>query len=389
MKTTIIFIALFASQSLFAQTVWVADNNLNAPTGPNVFSTIQAAVNAAADGDIVQVQPSITTYGNASINKQLTLMGIGFALDKDIPLSSIMGDIYLRNNSDNTSNANGTIVKGLIFDGIYLAYRGTTPFFTLQNVLIQNCQFRESYSTGGTEYGEVNGFEIRDCYITQQLLWQNVMQGGIIRNNLILGDISFYYNGNTGNNIISNNILYGSIYSRSLAGNTLVLHNNFIGQKGTETAFATKFENCVVSNNIFYGSTPSIATGGTSSAEFENNIFTNNLVYETGNDIMPPTGGLGNTGTGNIVGQSPNFVNVQLLNTWSSGYDFTLQAGSPALGAGSDATDIGISGGTSYPWAEANFNLKTTDAPTIQILNTTTVINPGDNLPVRIKVKSN
>ena len=32
-----------------AQTIWVADNNFNAPTGPNVFATIQAAIDAAAD----------------------------------------------------------------------------------------------------------------------------------------------------------------------------------------------------------------------------------------------------------------------------------------------------------------------------------------------------
>ena len=79
---------------------------------------------------------------------------------------------------------------------------------------------------------------------------------------------------------------------------------------------------------------------------------------------------------------------MQLLNTWTGAYDFTLMTGSPALLAGSDGTDIGISGG-SYPFPDANLVLKTTAAPVIQILNTTTVINPGADLPVRIKAKSN
>lgn len=387
MKNIFLFLALIVSQSLFAQTVWVADNNVGAPTGTNVFNTLQGAVNAAAAGDIVQVQPSPTTYGNVSINKQLTFMGIGFALDKDIPLLSRVSDIYLRNNADNSSDASGTIIKGLVANYIHLAYRGTAPLFTMQNVLIQNCQINYVYNWTTSSYGYIDGLEVRDCYIIQTVTTYASTDNAIFRNNLIMADMLFYAV-TTGNNIISNNILYGGIYHASVTSPISILHNNFIGQKGTETAFVTKLESSIISNNIFYGSTPSIATGGTTSAEFESNTFSNNLVYETGDDTMPPTGGLGNTGSGNIAG-TPSFVNVQLLNTWSSAYNFTLQAGSPALGAGSDFTDIGISGGTSYPWTETNFNLKTTDAPTIQIFNTSTVINPGDDLPIRVQIKSN
>lgn len=382
--TGLILLLFYSGQ---AQTTWVADNNVGAPTGPNVFTTLQAAVNAAAAGDIVQVQPSPITYGSVSINKQLTFMGIGFALDKDIPLLSRVSDIYLRNNTDNSSDASGTIIKGLIANYIHLAYKGTAPFFTIQNILIQNCQINYLYNWTSTTYGYIDGLEVRDCYIVQTVTTYRHTDNAIFRNNLIIGDMVFYA-ATTGNNIISNNILYGGIYHASVTSPISILHNNFIGQKGTETAFVTKLESSIISNNIFYGSTPSIATGGTTSAEFEANSFSNNLVYETGDDTMPPTGGLGNTGTGNIVA-TPSFVNVQLLNTWSSAYDFTLDTGSLALLAGSDGTDIGISGGTSYPWTETNFNLKTTDAPTIQIFNTSTVINPGDDLPIRVQIKSN
>jgi hypothetical protein len=63
-------------------------------------------------------------------------------------------------------------------------------------------------------------------------------------------------------------------------------------------------------------------------------------------------------------------------------------AGSGAIDAGSDGTDIGITGGF-YPWTEANLILKTTAGPTIEVLNTSTIINPTDPLPVRVKAKSN
>ena len=133
-----------------AQTTWVADNNVGAPTGPSVFSTIQEAMDAAADGDIVQVQPSPFAYGSVTIRtKNITLMGIGFNVDKETPLSSSMNDIYLSNSAANDSDADGVIIKGLYFDRLYPGHN-TGPAYVLQNILIQNCQF--NYITGSQGY---------------------------------------------------------------------------------------------------------------------------------------------------------------------------------------------------------------------------------------------
>jgi hypothetical protein len=390
MRYLIQLLLILSSPILFAQTTRVADNNFNAPTGPNVYATIQAAVNAASPGDIIQVQPSPTVYGSVSINKpNLTLMGIGFNLDKEIPLQSSMNNITLTNNVDGTSEADNTIITGLTFGTIYLA-SNTGPAYLLENTLIQNCSLYQL--TNSSSYSPIDGLEVRNCYLryTHYLANQfsTSLNNGIFRNNLILG--GFYFGAATsGNNIISNNIIYNTIWTVAEGGNTTILNNNFIGATGVDYAFSGKMKNGIVNNNIFYGVTPSIAAAGTTSSNFELNTFSNNLVFSSGDDTMPPTGGLGNAGSGNITGVSPNFTNVQLLGTWSSAYDFTLQAGSPALGAGSDGTDIGISGGASYAWPDANFVMKTTAAPVIQILNTSTVINPGDNLPVRIKANSN
>jgi len=82
------------------------------------------------------------------------------------------------------------------------------------------------------------------------------------------------------------------------------------------------------------------------------------------------------------------FADVPILNTWTDTRDFTLSSGSPALAAGSDGEDIGITGGA-FAFTGSNFQLDTTPLPTIQILNTSTIINPGDDLDVRIKAKSN
>ena len=386
--TLIIFLAM-TGMVVKAQTIWVADNNFNAPTGPYVFSTIQAAVDAASPGDIVQVQPSPTTYGNVTVNKpSITLMGIGFNLvDKDIPLTSKMGTITLTNNVDNTTNADSTVITGIQFTVLYLA-TNTGPSYTLENILIENCSLNYIWAVSGSP---IDGLQIVGCRTwdgTYGLYAANYITNAIIRNCVIEGSINFIH-ASPGNNIITNNILYGGIYVVATGSNTTILNNNFIGATGAEAAFNSQLIDCIVSNNIFYGSTPSVSDGGSStSTAFQRNVFTNNLVYSTGDDTMPPSGGgVGNTGSGNIVA-SPNFVNVPLLNTYSGSYDFTLQAGSPALAAGSDGKDIGITGG-SYPITTPNFQYQTTPAPTILILNTSTVINPGDNLPVRIKAKSN
>lgn len=389
-SVTVALMLLFATSG-FGQTVWIANNNPNAPTGSNVFPTIQEAVDAASAGDIVQVQPSPITYGSVSINKQITLLGIGFNLDKDIPLTSNMGSITLTNNVDGTSEADGTIIKGLSTSAINLGAE-TGPDFVLENILIQNCSIGYIYIASGSTYSPSDNVEIRDNYI-----WGSTSGWGIylykyvnnylIRNNLIINNIGFFQV-TPGVNIVTNNILYGNIRIDSEGSNTTIINNDFIGATGSG-AFNSNLRDCIVANNIFYGVTPSVTGGGNStSGTFQRNVFTNNLAYSTGNDAMPPSGGgASNSGSGNLVG-SPLFVDVQLLNTWSSAYDFTLQGGSPALSAGSDGTDIGISGG-SYPMTGTNFVLKTTAAPVIQILNTSTVINPGDDLPVRVKANAN
>jgi len=94
----------FGSNS-YCQTIWIVDNNFNAPTGPNIFGSLQAAIDTASAGDIIHVQPSPISYGGGTIDRQLTIQGIGFNLDKDIPLQSPVGNILLTNNLDNTSDA--------------------------------------------------------------------------------------------------------------------------------------------------------------------------------------------------------------------------------------------------------------------------------------------
>ena len=73
MRHFITLLLVLASPVLLAQTTLIVDHNFNAPTGPHIYSTLQAASNAANPGDTIQVQPSPVAYGNISINKPILI----------------------------------------------------------------------------------------------------------------------------------------------------------------------------------------------------------------------------------------------------------------------------------------------------------------------------
>ncbi len=392
--TLLLNFVLFVSSQ--AQTVRIVDNNYNAPSGDLVYSTLQEAADAAVAGDIIYVQPSPTTYGDVAVNKELHFKGIGFNLDKDLPHNSNMGVFVFTNNVDNTSNSSGSTIMGINAELILMRHNTSGGVFELTDLVIDNCIIRgngsyaitsDVYVTGGEV--PITNLEIKNSDIRGTVHFQHTMTNMLLRNNLIRGGIVLD-SSNPQSAIISNNIIYTGIRKDSQGDDMIIQNNNFIGQNGSNNAFSTTMIDAIVANNIFYGRTPSIAAGGAStSTSFQRNVFTNNLSYETGDNTLPPSGGgVGNSGDGNIVDDSPLFGNVPVLNSWDLTHDFSLSAGSPAIDAGSDGTDIGITGGT-YPFNGSNFDYSTSPFPTIQILNTDAVINPSDNLDIRISIKAN
>jgi hypothetical protein len=392
MKLLASFLLGLITPLAIAQTTLIVDHNFNAPTGPHIYSTLQAAADAANPGDTIQVQPSPTAYGNISIDKPLVLVGIGFNVVKDIAFESVIGQITLTNNADNTTQASGTTIKGLrITSGIWTSLSGAS--FTLSNITVYNCILSYIYNV----YMNLDNWEVYDCYMTSNISSSSCfytsyeITNSLFRNNLLMYNINFAST-SPGSNTITNNLLFGGVNIRAEGTNTNIINNVFVGAANTTAGFASYLRDCIVSYNIFYGVTPSIAAAGSTSDNFQRNVFTYNLLYSTGDDLWPPTGGGGgNTGSPNYIG-SPLFANVSLLNSWSSAYDFTLDPSSPALLANiPDAGalfDIGITGGA-YPWTETNMTFQPTALPVIEILNTSTIINPGDNLPVHVKATSN
>jgi len=371
MKSLALTILIALSTNLaWAQTIRYVDNKAGAPSGALVYTTLQAAIDAAVANDIIHVAPSATNYGTVAVAKPLQIYGIGFNPDKDIPVRSTVTTIALNNGSS------GTRISGLVVTSdIHIASQ--VAVYALSNISIENCDVQE--------------IQVANTCCTAGRSVDNL----IIRNNII-GNIStsgtssirIDMNGNYGiatNVIITNNIISGyTSSSGSVEGTGLLIKNNlFFGNSSslsptTSNSF-TNLTNSTVSNNIFFGRAPSH-----NSTNLFGNTFSNNISFGVANSALPPTGtGVGNTGTGNLVNTDPQMTNITAGATFLTSFNITPAVGSPLINAGTDGTNIGPTGG-SIPYDNTGVPL-----PLIQQLNTTEVVKQGDNLNVTVKARGN
>lgn len=419
---TITLILFLTTLTATAQTIRIADNNPNRPTGANIYSTIKAAQDAAVAGDIVFVQPSLTSYGDVTIDRPITLRGIGFNTGKDLAYQSVLNNIRLTNTVTNTTNASGSIIEGISANAVLLGFRTGSFSFSLQNITIQNCYLNYIYRDDGTSlpYLATNNVIIRNCEIgvlnfaggpatTQFLVYGNrfFAQGIAVTFTVTLpgtthpngGSNFFSRSTSISSYIISNNIfsINSGIDLGGISGNAnntfttassvLVTNNVFLGNPGIGNTFGwiTDFS---FNNNIFYGFQP--RPSNVTIAAFGRNAFNNNVTFNVADPLLPPlnSGTNTNTGSGNLQNTNPLFTNVPVNTNWSSSLDFRLQASSPAKNAGTDGTDIGITGGA-YPVTNGNIQLVPTTAPVILQFNPAAMVPQNQPVKANIKAKAN
>jgi hypothetical protein len=378
MKTLTFLLALTAFAAT-AQTIRIADNNANRPTGASIFSTLQAAIDAAVPDDIVYITPSTTSYGDATVGKRITIKGVGFGITEIAPRTSTLNNLTIVNSSNGTDNVSGLILTGFSFNQInFVAGTGGSPF---NNILADNIfgnTFNHTSCLPATDNltiknSRINTINVGHCSGTSNTL---------IRNNIISSTTDIR---NSSNAVISNNLLFSAfgagyfINTNSTSPNIRIEHNIFSGT--VSTAFA-QVTNAVITNNIFYGTRPN-GTG----APFHSNSLSNNLVLDA--FTFPPTalGGPANSGVNNIQGTSPLFTNAPVSTAYNDTYNYTLQAGSPCIGAATTGENIGPSGGL-YPWT-GNLTLKASNIPVITLFGNSGVVPQNQPLKSNIKAKSN
>ena len=364
----ILFFMPLMSQSqsvILPPDVIVANNNNSSPTGANVYTTLQEAIDAAQSGNIIHIVPSPTSYGSATINKELKVYGVGYNPGTQKGLLSRVDNINIE-----TASASGTFISGLDVTRINIA-TSSGPAYTLSDIHIDNnavdritqttTNIVEDLIISRNVMRSIDGLAI-------SLATDGNLINADIANNIIMGRSDFFGNNN-----------HGSVS----AGNfTTIRHNVFLGlNSGTRNSFRVLVD-CIVTNNIFYGRSASYANSN--GFIVQNCVFSNNLSFSVSDNTLPPaTTGIPNTGSDNIEGQDPLFVNFPTGNGfWSFTYDANLQDGSPAKGAGTGGEDLGIMDGP-YP-----FNNTGIELPLLKTFNTQGMVNQGEMLKVEIEASN-
>jgi len=315
MKKLITLLAILAIVSihLFA-TVRTVSNN---PDIPAQYDNLQTAIDASAAGDTLLVSGSATTYGDITIRKKLVLFGAGY--NNPYGYNSIINSLYLvRQNA--SIGASGCRISGFYIQSYsYLqgSFTGGAPSEKkLENMVIERCRiYYISWSQSDVTY--IND-TIRNCLFQSYYMqftsasYTNV----IFHNNIFDG---YYLYPSSGANL-------SSVFFRNNVA--LNYNSNFFSSGGSQT------KNMVVENNIFYDAEPQGCYGCT---------FNNNITYLNSNDVIP---GADNSGSGNLIGTDPQFTSYPFEGGgFSYTRDFTLKSTSPGINAGTDNSDIGMTGG--------------------------------------------
>lgn len=288
----------------------------NVPSTLAQFNTIQAAIDASANGDTVYVHGSPNQYAFFTLaDKKVTIIGPGWSPDKNMPLQVIVQGAQLQNNLA-AGDVAGSEIQGMIFTS-NVEVAGSNAGIATSNIRVIRCQFNStvSVSTGST--------------------------GFLFEGNIFYNAVNFNGGATYTNFLFQNNLFYASVCCSG--------------------ASITSLTNCVnvrFDHNLFYGDGPVVFGSNCRFLTITNNIFNKrnpaaNLSLSTfNNNITNQCGATGDTawirnnnvdGGGNIAGQNPQMADQTSVDAANTNplQNFTIAAG-PANNAGSDGKDIGM-----------------------------------------------
>ncbi|RLD21947.1 MAG: hypothetical protein DRI69_02655 [Bacteroidetes bacterium] len=326
MKTLLLLItACFVYTSSYADIITVS----NDVDSPGQYTSLQAAINAASVGDTILVSGSPTNYGSVTINKRLTLFGSGYD-----PANTFAKVTYLTNVTlarfDAVQSASGTKISGFNLDRVYI--NNNDPD-TMKDITIERCLVSIAIYFQSFNVSDYRNVTVQNCVFTSA------------STNISFGNYSgvLHFNHIFRNNIF-NGVIVGDISSSVNYTNLSLVsfRNNILTGSGTGTIL-DEVKNAVFENNIFFRKDAGNNDSDGSSAHCNGCAFDNNITYQSAFDTIPYGN---NVGSGNLIATDPMLVNYPITGAaFSFSHDYTLMGGSPALLAGTDGTDIGITGG--------------------------------------------
>lgn len=353
---TILF-ALLSVVTLNAQNTITVDNT---PQSTTTHTTIQAAIDAATAGDIIFVQPSAVSYGAATINKALTIIGRSHSEPNNISTVSTMN-----------IRASNVTLKGLNLSSVS-AY-STVSQTPITDVNIFECK------TGGIGIGgitnnrtdmRISGMNVNGCVING-ITSYNEVENVVISNSVITSTLSIY---SPSTFLLEGNVFRFSssmnINNYGLIGETLNISNSmFLVNSSSDRTVNLTGNDHNITNSLTYN----FGTGNLNFVASNSVLYQNNMLLNTD----PLFTNIGSTISTSMAGTGSYNPSIRLED------DLTLQVG-PALTGGTAGAEIGL--------FRYGFNYKylgnPRGIPTLDIVNYEGTVAKDGNINVTIKAKA-
>jgi hypothetical protein len=279
----------------------------------SVYNTIDEAYQNAVSGDTIYV-PGGSFNMPATIDKSLVWIGVGYHPD------STESTFYSRINNAVSfkGTCDGTFITGIHF--ISSVSFGSSGDDALDVILFRNRidgSLTLKYNDGGEN---LINTRLSECILNGNIT-ANMGKNVFMEKSVIYGTLSYFRSSTFDRNIFT--------------------HGGRNSGSGYSYLF-TYTENCLIRNSVinYY----SYTNWRAEVYENTNNTFNNNIF--AGSIIFPDFTNVGNNNLIN-VDLSTVFEHIEgTIDIYSYLHNFHLKSGSPAIGAGSLGTDIGIYGGT-------------------------------------------
>jgi len=325
---TVLLVALVAGH-VQAQTVHRVSNALGAGAP---YTTIQAAITAAANGDIIMVEGSPVNYtGAVTLTKRLTIQGPGYFLDQNIGLQANSNMAFHNASISFDAGSAGSILRGMRTGPIQI---------NTSNITISNNYLGQ----GASILASANNI----------IISENYNAAGFISVNST----------NATNLLITNNYIGSGINFVNTVTVLGVVTNNIFASAGSNLA------NSTIAGNIF------LATAINPINETTNSTIQNNVFISASQAGADASNVFGATVASMFVGLTGNTMDTQ----WK------LKAGSPAIGAGVGGTDCGMYSGNNPPYRISGIY---TGQPTITNFTSPGTVPVNGTLNVKVSAKVN
>ncbi|HPR33735.1 MAG TPA: hypothetical protein PLK12_16660 [Prolixibacteraceae bacterium] len=311
------------------------------PKPEGVYTTIQAAYNAASPGDTIIITPAEGEYAGITIAKEIHIIGNGWSrLSESVPNTKTSGFTF-------NAGAEGSSITGLEVNGMF--------DINTDNITVKRNKLYYIYVQANcTNVVIIQNFISSDRFCCSW--WETSI-------------ISIWENTEV---YISNNIIINT-------------RTGSYGQYGIYTSYPT---NVIVCNNVFNTEDGAIIISMSGGNYCPHRVFNNIIKWGGGTSGVAASYDENNHNMGNstqfgTINNNQQNVDMNTVFVDATNHDYHLKEGSPAIGAGLDGTDCGIYGGA-YPFVDNG----RTWLPTITEVSVPAIVNINDGIDVSVKAKS-